>query len=259
MSSLGGIAVFTLIFWVTRGRNGSEKEVFGSNKAESHKQASNEILGIGTFTPQAIGDSFEGRPWITDLTIGDLDQDGLLDIVFCEGQQNKVIWLRQTSVGNYDEILLTSDIAGPAHVEIFDLDQDGDNDLLIAAMGKIMPTTKKIGSVVVLENRGNETFIKHVLLKDTSRVTDVQPGDFDGDGKIDLAVGQFGYSEGAIQWLHNQGNWNFKSNVLLRLSGTIHTPVVDVNGDQNLDIVALVSQEWEEIYIFDNEGRSFTQ
>jgi len=109
--------------------------------------------------------------------------------------------------------------------------------------------------VVVLENDGRQNFSNRVLLKDVARVTDVEAGDFNGDGRIDLAVGQFGYDDGEIRWLENKGNWVFESHVLLSMSGTIHTPVVDIDGDGDLDIVAIVSQEWEELYVFENDGK----
>jgi hypothetical protein len=41
----------------------------------------------------------------------------------------------------------------------------------------------------------------------------------------------------------------------LNLSGTINVLVSDLNGDGTLDIAALVSQQWEEIYLFENNGR----
>jgi hypothetical protein len=38
------------------------------------------------------------------------------------------------------------------------------------------------------------------------------------------------------------------------LSGPIHTIPVDFDHDGDLDIVSLVSQEWEEIWVFENNG-----
>ena len=135
-----------------------------------------------------------------------------------------------------------------------DIDKDGDLDLLVAKMGMIFPNNDKIGSVVVLENKGGGQFTNRVLADRIARVTDIQPGDLDGDGDIDLAVGQFGYDDGEMRWMENKGNWKFESHPLLNLSGTIHTPVRDMDGDGDLDIVALVSQEWEEVYVFENDG-----
>ncbi len=217
------------------------------------------VPALDPLTPSTLGNPFSGKPWVTDLTIGDLDGDGLLDIVFCEGQLDQVIWLRQGRDGQFMESLITGDIRGPAHVELADVNQDGKQDLLIAAMGKILPDNRKIGSVVILENTGNSSFVLHSVLKDTYRVTDVQAGDLDMDGDIDLAIAQFGYDQGAVGWLENQGEWQFKSHRLLNLSGSIHSPIVDLDQDGDPDIVALVSQEWEEIYYFNNSGGRFGQ
>ena len=65
----------------------------------------------------------------------------------------------------------------------------------------------------------------------------------------------FGYDDGETGWLENKGGWRFELHTLLRLSGTINTAIADINNDGRPDIVALVSQEWEEIWAFVNEGR----
>ena len=51
-------------------------------------------------TPQALGAPIDQPPWIAHVLPVDLDRDGLMDLVFCESRQNKIIWLRQTSPGN---------------------------------------------------------------------------------------------------------------------------------------------------------------
>jgi hypothetical protein len=121
-------------------------------------------------------------------------------------------------------------------------------------MGQVFPNNDKIGSVVVLENDGRRHFTRHVLIDNVARVTDVRAGDFNGDGRLDLAVAQFGYDQGEIRWMENLGDWAFKSHNLLNLSGTVNVCVADMNGDGTPDITALVSQQWEEVFLFENNG-----
>ncbi len=203
---------------------------------------------------RAIGEPISEQPWITDLTLVDLDRDGWLDVVAADGRLSRVVWLRQTARGVYAEQVIGGAIAGPAHVEAEDIDRDGDLDVLVAGMGIIMPNNDKIGSVVVLENDGHGAFANRVLIANIARVTSVSAGDLDGGGGLDLSVGQFGYNEGEVRWMENLGGWSFKSHILLDLSGTIHAPVADIDADGDLDVVALVSQDWEEVYAFDNTG-----
>ncbi|HJO18238.1 MAG: VCBS repeat-containing protein [Vicinamibacterales bacterium] len=208
------------------------------------------------FERRSIGRSLGGsQPWISHVNIVDLDQDGFTDVVLCDATMNQVAWIRQEVGGSFTETLLGDAILAPAHVTPSDVDLDGDIDLLVAKMGAILPNNDKIGSVVVLENDGQEEFTTRILLDGLARVTDIEPGDFDGDGDIDLVVGQFGYDDGEIRWMENLGGWNFESHSLLELSGTIHTPVGDLDGDGDLDVAAVVSQEWEEIYVFENDGK----
>jgi hypothetical protein len=206
------------------------------------------------FTPESIGTPFEGRPWISHINVVDLDHDGAADILACDDRLNGIVWLRQSAPGKFTESTLISGISSPVHVEAVDIDGDGDLDLLVSCMGEIFPNNDKIGSVLILENDGHQNFTKHVIAENIARVTDVRAGDFDGDGRLDLAVAQFGYDQGEIRWMRNLGNWQFESHNLLNLSGTINVCVADLNGDGTLDIVGLVSQQWEEIHLFENDG-----
>jgi hypothetical protein len=195
-----------------------------------------------------------GRPVITQVTLSDLDLDGLLDILACDAQASSVRWLRQFPRGVFVERSVGDRVEGPAHVAVADLNQDGRPDLLVASMGIVMPNNDRIGSVVVMENLGDGVFRNRVLLEKIARVTDVRAADFNGDGRLDLVAGQFGYFHGEIRWMENLGDWNFKSHNLLRLPGTIMTPVGDFTGDRRPDIAAIVSQDIEEIHLFANLG-----
>jgi hypothetical protein len=206
------------------------------------------------FVPTAIGApvaEFE-RPWVTHLEIVDLDRDGRFDVIYCEAQKNSVRWIRQEAPGIFVESIIGGDIAGPAHVAVGDVNGSGRNDVLIAGMGRILPTNDRIGTVVVLENRDNRHFTKRVLLENVARVSDVRAANIAGhrDGRRDLVVGQFGYDQGETRWMRNLGEWKFESHTVSTLSGCIHVPVADLDADGRDEFAALISQEWEEIHLF---------
>ena len=210
---------------------------------------------IDFLTPVLIGQKFDEPPLISHVQAVDLDKDGLLDVLVCDCKGNFVSWIRQDSLGVFTERVLADELIAPAHVQAYDFDNDGDLDLLVAVMGMLFPNNDKIGSVVVLENDGKFNFTKHVVVDKVARVTDVRGGDLDGDGDNDLTVAQFGYDDGETRWIENLGNWKFKSHILQNLSGPINVEVVDIDKDGDNDLISLVSQEWEEIYCFVNDGK----
>lgn len=206
------------------------------------------------WTPRLIGDPVDGPPWVTDLELVDLDADGLMDVVACEGRANQVFWIRQVESDRYVEQTIGDSVNAPVHIDLVDFDFDGDLDLLVASMGVVFPNDEPIGSIVLMEQQRPGVFRNKVLVDKIARVSDVRAADFDGDGDYDLAVGQFGYFRGEVRYVENKGAGRFESEVLLGLPGTIHTPVADFDGDGQLDFAALVSQDFEEIHLFKGDG-----
>ena len=192
-----------------------------------------------------------------NVQIIDFDRDGLNDILVCDTARNAVILYRQTPAGKFEERVLADGLKCPAHATVVDIDGDGDLDIVVAVLGSIFPSDELIGKVVLLENDGGH-FTPHVILDDVRRVADVQAGDLNGDGRIDLAVAVFGYARGEVLWLENRGKiagqWHFTDHQLLDRPGVIHVPIGDFNGDGKLDIATVASQDEEEVWTFENLG-----
>ena len=145
-------------------------------------------------------------------------------------------------------------MAAPAHATVVDLDQDGDNDVLVSILGDVWPTDERVGAVVWLEQLDNMVFQRHALLDDLWRVTDIQAADFDSDGDLDLTVAVFGFMHGEVLWLENDGKQTFRDRRLMALPGAIHVPVADYDLDGDLDFATVLTQDEEEIWAFENKS-----
>jgi hypothetical protein len=200
-----------------------------------------------------LGSAPRFRPRITHVRIVDLDQDGRIDILASDAQHKQVYWYRQTGWRQWEEIPLGPELNVPAGLTVVDLDGDGDLDVVVAVLGNVLPSDERIGQVVWLENRGG-SFVAHVILDHVRRVTDVQAGDFTGDGQPDLVVAVYGYHHGELLWLENLGQGRFREHLLLATQGPSHVPVADFNADGRLDFAALVSQDHEEVWLWLNRG-----
>jgi len=243
-----GLTISEVVSRITNKSESESKEVQnGGEKATGAK--------IDFLVPTPIGQKFTEAPLIAHIQAVDLNNDGLLDVILCDDRGNFVSWIRQNPAGTFTESIIADDLIAPAHVQAIDFDKDGDLDLMVGVLGMLFPNNDKIGSVVILENDGKCNFKKHFVVEKIARVSDVRAGDLDNDGDMDLAVAQFGYDDGETRWIENKGNWKFESHILQYLSGPINVEIVDIDKDGDMDIISLVSQEWEEIYCFVNNGK----
>lgn len=207
------------------------------------------------FHGERVGAAISERPWIAHVTTADLDRDGRPEILACEAGQGQLLWLtREGPASGWAEHVLAANLPSPVHVEAADMDRDGDPDLLVSCMGQVFPSNDRIGSLLLMVNDGRMHFTPRVLLERVARVNDARAADFDHDGRMDIVVGQFGYLQGEVRVLWQRSEGSFSSEIQLDLPGTVNVPVADFDGDGHPDFAALVSQQYEEIVLFTNDG-----
>jgi len=196
------------------------------------------------------------NPSVASIRLIDLDHDGTLEMVLSD-MRNGIVYKARP----YDEQPAFVEIArlsNPAHIEPIDLDADGTLDFLIGDLGRFLPSDHDRGAVVWLRGRKDGTYAP-TTLGGWPRVSDVEAADFDGDGRLDLAVAAFGWRRsGELSVLRNEtadyDKPSFVPHQIDKRTGSIHGIPADLNGDKKPDLIALFAQEHETVVAFLNQG-----
>lgn len=199
------------------------------------------------------------EPGVSNVLVDDADGDGRADVLATDMRQGVVLLVKEGAAA------AIASVPNPAHVALTDLDGDGRRDLLLADLGQFFPGDHERGAVAWA--RGTPTgFAPAVRWDGFPRVADAETGDFDGDGKLDVAVGAFGWRlKGNVTVMMNRtADWSrpaFDRVVIDPRPGAVAVSVLDLDGDKRLDVVAYVSQEHEQVvaYLGDGKGAFRTQ
>ncbi len=212
------------------------------------------------FIPQPfdLDQATDVQPGIAHLRWTDLEQDGNPVLLVCDMRRGYVSALNLRDPDPRPRIL--GQLDNPCHVESCDLDGDRMVDLVVAELGSFRAGDHNRGQVVWLRRQqtpGN--YEKIVIASGLGRVANNQPVDIDGDGDLDVIVAEFGYHKtGKTALLRNTAasgdRPQFELEVLDHRPGASHIQVHDLNRDGRPDFLALISQEYECVTAFLNQG-----
>lgn len=196
-------------------------------------------------------------PGVANVNLARLFGTQKQELLVCDTRLDRVLLLKPYESSPGGQAL--PQVIAPSHTAVTDLDGDGRQDVLVAGLGNFLPTDDKVGKVVWLRQVAEGKFEATTLLEGVGRVSDVQAADFGGDGRLDLVVAVFGWrTSGEILYLENRtSDWSrpeFARREVDPRQGAIHVPVVDLNGDERPDFVALISQEHETVVAYLNQG-----
>jgi hypothetical protein len=202
--------------------------VFWYSIPDDPRQAWTSHKVLGVTMPQCHG----------GIAAGDIDGDGDLDISrvdrWLENADGKgETWIERKTF-EFGKV-------GPwgiqTRAKLFDLDRDGDLDL-VQAEGDVLD-----GRVAWFENlRGNASAWEMHLIKDEGHKQDFHSlcvADFDNDGDADIFSGGGPLTQGTHRWFlwEHQPGGTWKEHVLVEGERTHESVAADVDGDGDLDIL----------------------
>ncbi|MDA1261914.1 MAG: FG-GAP-like repeat-containing protein [Planctomycetota bacterium] len=142
--------------------------------------------GAGVFT---AGGNFPNDATCYAYDAGDIDSDGDLDLIGTNaGTSNTELIAKNlnglgTSWINVSASISPNPMVDDNDSKFFDIDNDGDLDLVIAVLG---------GTKRIYRNSGTGAFtqVTNIITAASDSSLDVKVADFDGDGRYDIVTGQ---------------------------------------------------------------------
>lgn len=181
-----------------------------------------------------------GRHGLWHADCGDIDGDGLDDILGLPAAIKSVGWHRSRGDGTFDPI---QELPGPKFypsvARLADMDRDGDLDVVLAYQKK---------GIILLSNDGEGNFAQTSVIEQVVRKPrDLVIADLNGDLQLDIIVAI--QIDDSVVWYENTGAGTFTRDTIAvdTMTSPWSVSVGDLDGDFDLDVAfAGTSVRWVE-------------
>lgn len=192
-------------------------------------------MGLKDFRPYFANYVNDVPPHITLLKVNPSNQL----IYLSEGDKNHLLVFDKYGK-KYDSLLVDSPITDLA------FDED---DFYLLTIGKMKPNDDSLGKLL----RWKKGEAPQEVLSRLNRPVFMQLADFNQDGSKDMLIAEYGHEKGSLAWFEIEKGKPQK-HILNTYSGNLKSYLKDMNGDGWSDIVSLVAQMNEGIFIYYNQG-----
>ncbi|MDO7877457.1 FG-GAP-like repeat-containing protein [Hymenobacter sp. ASUV-10] len=183
---------------------------------------------FGTPTDYVTGTNPNG------VAVGDVNNDGRLDIVTSNLNDNSVSVLLGTGAGNFAARVDYATALTPFYVALGDLNADGRLDIVTG--------NNSVNGVSVLLSAAatGSGYLARTDYNTGATPQDVDLADVNGDGRFDIITANQGTNNASVLLATGAGTFGTRTDFATGL-GTASTALADVNGDGRLDLAAMNS------------------